>query len=136
MNPCGWSARGWRGTAQGLLRVLNSFRWTRLLAPHHHPSLPRDKLVEPACLRITSPRYTGHPLPLFLRLETPAKIGNRPSPLLFSSSSFFCTKGQYLPFLPFSFFFSSLFIFRSINLVLFLKNKFGIREFLKRKRTI
>lgn len=38
-------------------RALNSFRWTRLL-PLPLP-IPWDKLVEPACLRITSQRYTG-----------------------------------------------------------------------------
>lgn len=50
MNPCGkW--RGGRGC------VLNSFRWTSLLTPPR--LIPRDKLAEPACLRITSQRYTA-----------------------------------------------------------------------------
>lgn len=74
--------------------MLNSFRWTSLLTPPR--LIPRDKLAEPACLRITSQRYTASyaqrnrttpALPPFLL--APPKIGNllslsppfsRPSP--------------------------------------------------------
>lgn len=59
--------------------VLNSFRWTRLPHTHHRPChvglIPWDKLAEPACLRITSPRYT-------LRLYTSVANPNRPRSFL------------------------------------------------------
>lgn len=97
-------------------RALNSFRWTRLL-PLPLP-IPWDKLVEPACLRITSQRYTGRlqrnpvqplPSPPFLpELQPPAKIGNRLSPLsspfksstAFSSSAFSREKKPIRPSTP------------------------------------
>lgn len=61
---------GWRWSAKGVGEaarphrgcVLNSFRWTRPPHTHHRPGhvglIPWDKLAEPACLRITSLRYT------------------------------------------------------------------------------
>lgn len=117
MNPCGkW--RGGRGC------VLNSFRWTSLLTPPR--LIPRDKLAEPACLRITSQRYTASyaqrnrttpALPPFLL--APPKIGN----LLSLSPSFSRPSPQKSPSVHPSFSFS--FINQLIPLLFSIAQKRG-----------